>query len=187
MHCKGNPNYGAAASLEYKGSAAQTTGTEFPTTFSGTGGVFINNANGATLDAVRTIGSSSSLNIGTSVSSSVFSDGGFQLTCTGTLAMTSGTFNVGTASTATTLPVFSTRTLSAGTTISYNGGVAQTVAAGTYRNLTFTNNGTKTTASGTTTVNQSWSISGGNAILSTNNSSYAVTGNISGNGNITSG
>jgi len=43
------PVYGAAATLQYKGSAAQTTGPEFPATFSGTGGLAINNTLGVTL------------------------------------------------------------------------------------------------------------------------------------------
>ena len=48
------PTYGADATLQYKGSAAQTTGTEFPATFGGTGGVIINNANGVILAASKT-------------------------------------------------------------------------------------------------------------------------------------
>jgi hypothetical protein len=49
------PTYGASATLQYKGTAAQTTGTEFPATFSGSGGVIINNSNGVTLGAGKTI------------------------------------------------------------------------------------------------------------------------------------
>jgi hypothetical protein len=47
--------YGAAATLQYKGNTTQTTGTEFPATFSGTGGVIIDNTNGVTLGASKTI------------------------------------------------------------------------------------------------------------------------------------
>ena len=48
--------YGASATIQYKGSAAQTTGTEFPTTFaSASGVVLINNAAGVTLNASKTI------------------------------------------------------------------------------------------------------------------------------------
>jgi hypothetical protein len=43
--------YGAAATLQYK----QTTGIEFPATWSGSGGVIINNANGVNLNASKTV------------------------------------------------------------------------------------------------------------------------------------
>jgi hypothetical protein len=49
--------YGAAATLEYKGSAPQVTGTEFPGTWSGTGGLVINNASGITLGGSKAISS----------------------------------------------------------------------------------------------------------------------------------
>ncbi|MCX6120382.1 MAG: T9SS type A sorting domain-containing protein [Ignavibacteriales bacterium] len=49
------PTYGTAATLQYKGSATQTTGPEFPATFSGTGGVIINNSNGVNLNSSVTI------------------------------------------------------------------------------------------------------------------------------------
>ena len=51
-------SYGAAATLQYKGSAAQTTtNNEFPVTFSGTGGLIINNASGVTLNNAKSISS----------------------------------------------------------------------------------------------------------------------------------
>ncbi|MBN1386838.1 MAG: hypothetical protein JW965_00215 [Bacteroidales bacterium] len=49
------PSFGASATLQYKGSAAQTTGIEFPSTFSGSGGVIIDNSNGVSLNSGRTI------------------------------------------------------------------------------------------------------------------------------------
>jgi len=49
--------YGSEATLQYKGSSAQTTGTEFITPFVATGGVIINNANSVTLNANKTINS----------------------------------------------------------------------------------------------------------------------------------
>jgi len=57
------PNYGVASTLQYKGSALQTTGLEFPTTFNGTGGVIINNANDVTLGSAKTIGTTSGLTL----------------------------------------------------------------------------------------------------------------------------
>jgi hypothetical protein len=47
--------YGADATLQYMGSAAQTTGIEYPSIFSGTGGVIINNSNGVALNGDRSI------------------------------------------------------------------------------------------------------------------------------------
>ena len=49
------PGYGIDATLQYKGTAAQNTGIEFPATFSGTGGLIIDNTNGVTLDSDRSI------------------------------------------------------------------------------------------------------------------------------------
>ena len=51
------PIYGASATLQYKGSTIQTTGPEFPATWTGSGGVVINNANGVNLNANKTINS----------------------------------------------------------------------------------------------------------------------------------
>ena len=45
----GVPTYGAAATLQYKGTALQTTGSEFPAGFAGTGGLIINNSSGVNL------------------------------------------------------------------------------------------------------------------------------------------
>jgi uncharacterized repeat protein (TIGR01451 family) len=53
----GTLTYGSAATLQYKGSSAQTTGGEFPATFSATGGVVINNSNGVILGSSGTISS----------------------------------------------------------------------------------------------------------------------------------
>jgi len=65
--------YGAASKLAYTGSAAQTTGVEFPSTWSGSGGVLINNSNGVTLNSSKTISSSLTLTSGilTTTSSSL--------------------------------------------------------------------------------------------------------------------
>lgn len=63
------PTYGANSTLQYKGSASQTTGIELPATFDGTGGIIINNSSGVSLNA--------------------------SLTITNTLTLTSGTFSVG--------------------------------------------------------------------------------------------
>ena len=177
--------YGAAATLQYKGSAAQTTGTEFPATFAGSGGVKIENASGVTLGAARTI--NASLTVGGTVANSVFNDGGFQLTCTGTLNLTSGAFKLGSAGGATTWPAFSARNIAAGTTVEYASGVAQAVSTTpSYQNLTFSGAGTKTPASGTLSVAGNWTV-GSTTALKTSNPTVNVTGGVSGAGAITVG
>ena len=50
------PTYGAAATLQYNGSGAQTTGPEFPATWTGTGGIIIaNSLYEVTLDEAKVI------------------------------------------------------------------------------------------------------------------------------------
>ena len=57
------PTYGGAATLQYNGSGAQTTGSEFPATWSGTGGVIIANTSGTvSLGAAKTINSTLTIN-----------------------------------------------------------------------------------------------------------------------------
>jgi hypothetical protein len=51
------PTYNTNSALQYKGSASQTTGIEFPATFTGAGGVIIDNNNNVTLNSDQTIGS----------------------------------------------------------------------------------------------------------------------------------
>ena len=58
------PTYGANATLRYKGSAGQSTGNEFPGTFTGSGGVIIDNPSGVTLTGSKTIGASLNLTNG---------------------------------------------------------------------------------------------------------------------------
>jgi len=51
----GTLSYGASAILQYKGSQAQTTGAEFPPSFTPTGGVIVDNASGVTLNASKSV------------------------------------------------------------------------------------------------------------------------------------
>lgn len=154
------PAYAAGASLRYMGSAAQITGVEFPASWTGTGGVFIENSSGVTLNAAKSI-NANQLTIGGNVSNSVFNDGGYQLTATGTLNLTSGTFKLGSAATATTWPAFGTRNIAAGTTIEYASGIVQTVSSTpAYQNLTLSGAGAKM-AGGILNIGGAFSASGG--------------------------
>ncbi len=183
----GTPSLGTSSTLAYRSTSAQTTGNEFISPFPGSGGVFIENAAGVTLGAARSLGANP-LSIGADTSNSIFNDGGFQLTSTGTLAMTSGTFKLGSGGSATTYPNFSSNTLSSGTIIEYAAGVAQTVSTTpNYQQLVFSGAGNKTVESGTLTVNANWTTNGGAVLLNTNNTAVNLTGNLLGAGNITSG
>lgn len=183
----GTPSLGASSTLAYRSSSAQTTGAEFITPFPGSGGVLIENAAGVTLGAARSLGANP-LRIGVDSANSILNDGGFQLTSTGTFQLTSGSFRLGSGSSATTYPNFSSNTLSVGTTIEYLAGVAQTVSTTpNYQQLVFSGLGTKTVTSGTLTVNGNWTTNGGAATLSTNNNDVNLTGDLAGSGNIVSG
>jgi hypothetical protein len=180
--------YGAAATLRYKGSGAQVTGSEFTTPWAGTGGVKIENASGVTLNAVKTINATSSLTIGGTVANSVFNDSGFQLTSTGTLNFTSGTFKLGSATAATTFPAFAAINIVSGATVEYASGLTQTVStAPSYKNLTISGTGTKNPATGTLSIAGNWII-GSSTALNMNNTAVSLTGNLTINsGTLTQG
>ncbi|MBS4028932.1 MAG: InlB B-repeat-containing protein [Ignavibacteriales bacterium] len=81
------PTYGGSAVLEYKGSASQTTGVEFPASF---GNVVINNSNGVTLGASKSITGTLTLTSGNvSTGSNTLA-----LTSTGTISRTPGSGHV---------------------------------------------------------------------------------------------
>ncbi|MBI2313147.1 MAG: hypothetical protein HYU77_11665 [Betaproteobacteria bacterium] len=168
----------STGTVNFNGGAAQQIGTYTYNILK------VNNAAGATLTGATT---TSALTIGDVTASSVFDDGGFQLTSAGTLNLTSGTFRLGSATTATTFPGFGTLNISAGTTVEYAAGVAQTVSTTpAYQNLTFSGAGTKTTAAGTLSVAGNWSV-GSTTALNTNNTVVSVTGNFAGTGSVTQG
>ena len=65
------PIYGASATLQYKGSAAQTTGPEFPATWTGSGGVIIANTSGnVTLGGAKVVNAPLTINSGATLSTS---------------------------------------------------------------------------------------------------------------------
>jgi hypothetical protein len=159
----GTLSYGGSATLQYKGSSAQTTGGEFISPFTGSGGVKINNANGVTLGFASSLGANP-LTIGDVVSSSIFNDGGFQLTASGTLNLTSGTFKLGASAAATTFPAFGTRNINAGTTVEYAATATQTIKGITYSNLTVSGSGNNSkTTDADITVNGVLNLASANA------------------------
>ncbi len=161
--------------VNFNGSSAQTvpSATSYST-------LKINNAAGVSLGAVTSV---TNLTIGDVTSGSLFNDAGFQLTASGTLTQTSGTFKLGSGSSATTWPGFATITLSAGTTVEYASGVAQSVS-GTpaYQNLTFSGAGNKTAAAALT-INGNVNISSGT--FTAGSYTHTVGGNWTNSGTFT--
>ena len=141
--------------VNFIGSGAQTINSA--TTFST---LKVNNAAGVTLGAAIT---TSNLTIGDVTSSSIFNDGGYQVTSTGVLSLTSGTFKLGSGATATTYPSFATNTIASGTTVDYGSSSAQTIVAVNYSNLSNTGNGDRTlSSSGTIGITGSFTPGTGN-------------------------
>jgi fibronectin-binding autotransporter adhesin len=187
----GTLSYGSSATLQYKVTDAHTTGTEWPATFSGTGGIAIVNSTGSvTLSGAKTISAASQLIIGNGTSASVFSDGGYQVTCTGALNFNSGTFKLG-GSSATTFPAFSSIIIDPGAAVEYCATVAQTVSAEpSYSNLTLTGSSKTigTSAGATLTVGNNLLINSGATYLgSTYNPVLNIGGNFTNSGIFTQG
>lgn len=156
----GTLTYVPTSTLIYKGSATQTTGAEFPATGATFSGVKIENANGVTLNAAKNIGAKT-FTIGSIVTNSIFNDGGFQLTSTGTLNLNSGFYIVKYSS----FPAFTTGiTIATGTLVDYAATATQTVKGITYSNLTISGTGTNSkTADADITVNGILNLSSANA------------------------
>jgi len=136
-----------------------------------------NNTAGVTLVAATII---TTLTIGDGTANSVFNDGGFVITpgAGSVLNLTSGTYNLGSATVGTTWPAWGTRNITAGTTVGYVSGVAQAVSiTPSYPNLTFSGAGTKTPVAGTLTIGGNWSVDS-TTPLNTNNTVVNLTGNL---------
>ncbi|MBK8807548.1 MAG: T9SS type A sorting domain-containing protein [Bacteroidales bacterium] len=182
----GNPTYGATSQLRYKGSVAQITGSEFPASWTGSGGVLIENSQGVTLGATKNI-NATTFTIGSLVTNSIFYDGGFQLSGTGRINLTSGKFILGSVTSGTTWPSFTTNSISSGTTVEYASGVSQIVSCSPqYRYLDFSGAGDKIIGTGTLRVIMNWNINGGAAVLNSYNPAV-VAGNIIGTGDMIAG
>jgi hypothetical protein len=99
------PTYGAASTLQYKGTGAQTTGVEFPATWSGTGGVIIANTSGnaVTFGAAKTISGNLNINTNAKVNLGTFSSTAATLTLGGTVKTAGGATYGGTNTSGTTV------------------------------------------------------------------------------------
>ena len=147
-----SPAFGAAATLRYLGSASRITDVEFPATFSGTGGVIINNINGVSLNSSNTINSILTLTNGafslgantlTLANGSNLSYGGGSLTGGVTSNLTIGTgTNVILNAISGGLNNFNTsRNITLGADLSVNGTLTLTAGAFTVAANTLTLNG----------------------------------------------
>jgi hypothetical protein len=149
----GTRTYDAGANYIYKGTTAQVTGDGLTAADT----LRIENSTGVTLSQAVTVGE---LAIGTATDNSIFNDGGYQVTSAGLLRLTSGTFNIGSATAATTFPAFTTYEYGTGATIAYVASADQDVTSGTYPNLSMSNS-TKTIQPGSeVTVNNTLTTGG---------------------------
>ena len=130
------------ANYEFNGTALQAT-LGLPTTAATINTLIINNSAGVSLTAAVTV---TALIIGNVTANSILNDNGKQITSAGTFTLTSGTFNIGTGSTATTWPGFTAvnTNIAIGATVNYNSTASQTIAAVNYYNLSNTANGPRT-------------------------------------------
>jgi hypothetical protein len=145
--------FGPNATLQYNTSTDRTTDIEWPSNFSGSGGIIIANTGAITMNSAEVVNTSITINSGATLKT-----GNYNLTISGNL-INNGTFNPGTA------------------TINYsNTSGGQTVAAATYTNLTLGNTSGTQTAAGDIVVNGTFTTtSGGTFNLGTN----ALSGTLS--------
>ena len=190
----GSSTLNLSGNLSGSGTLTASTGTvNFNGTSAQTAGGYTynilkaNNAVGVTLAGAATI---STLTIGDLTANSIFKDGGFVVTprAGSVLNLTSGKYNLGSATVGTSWPEWDTRNFAAGTTVAYVSNVAQTVdILPHYPNLTFSGAGTKTPDAGALSVSGNLTVSAGTLELNTNNNPVDVTGSITNSGTITVG
>ena len=148
------PAYGAAATLQYNTATARTTGPEWITPFTTTGGVIIANIGLITLNSANVLNGALTIN----------SSSGFAFSST--LTVSGNVINNGSLNVGTTLRIGGNAsgngTLTATGTVEYYNG-AQTVGNFIYNNLTLSGSNNRKTMSTpvTVTVNGILSIEGG--------------------------
>jgi len=179
------PTYGTAATLQYKGTSAQTTGTEFPATFTGTGGVIIANTSGnaVTLGGAKAI-SAGPLTINTNA---ILSTNNYGLTLSGNF-VNNGTINAG--SSAITIAGTATQSIDGFTTtgtvsMTKTGGVATLLGNVSAGALTINGTGgTLNLGTGLThIITGTWTRTAGT--LNGGSSTLKLGGTISGTGTFT--
>ncbi|MBL0336106.1 MAG: hypothetical protein IPP73_12590 [Chitinophagaceae bacterium] len=133
----------------------------------------INNASGVTLSSAISAGT---LTIGDVTSNSLFADGGYQVTSTGTLNLTSGIFRIGNSTSATAYPAFATNIIASGTSVDFKSSAEQIIPAVNFANLTNSGNGQRVlVSSGTIGISGSWSTGTGSYIVTGSTVNYNGT------------
>ncbi|RYF24106.1 MAG: T9SS type A sorting domain-containing protein [Flavobacteriales bacterium] len=150
--------YSTAANYEFRGTAASVTGSFTPTT-----------VNNLTINTTNTVSSSQAVTVNgvLALTNGTFNMGTFALTA-GASFSNSGTGTLRTQNT-TSLPIPSGKTWSG--SVQYDANVAptgQTIVVANYKGLTLSNNSPKNFAAGTTNVSGDWTSSGGKVDLVTN-------------------
>jgi hypothetical protein len=158
--------------VNYNGAAAQTIKATTYVTLK------VNNshASGATLAGGTTV---TTLTVGDVTSSALFADGGFTVTLSGSSVLNlNGTYKLGSAGTATTLPNYGTKNINNGSTIEYAAGVAQTIdPALSYYSLTVSGAVAKT-ATGNLTIPGNLTVSNASQTFNLGAFTHSITGNI---------
>src|ERR1041385_9139607 len=174
MNLGGNFNSNNGGTFTQSTSIVNCNGTNAQSISGGTYNILkSNNTAGVTLAAASTV---TTLTIGDVTANSVFSDGGFVITSTGTLNLTSGTYQLGSATVGTAFPGFTARNISSGTTIEYASGVAQAVSSTPlYQNLKISGTGTKT-AGGNLIIAGDLNVDDGTLSLGTNTANRTTSG-----------
>ncbi|OGN96907.1 MAG: hypothetical protein A2Y89_01745 [Chloroflexi bacterium RBG_13_51_18] len=166
----GTLTYGAGATLQYQGSAAQTTGAEFPATFGGSG-VIINNSNGVNLGSSRAITNNLTLTSGT------FTVGANTLTLNG-LTISGTPANLSTTASSSLVFGGSSMGVNIPSSVTVLNNLTINNANGVTLNSSPTINGTLTLTSGKiTTGSNSVIISASGSVAGGSSGSY-VTGNL---------
>ncbi len=185
--------FNSGATYVYKGTVAQHSGVFATSSNPKIANLYIENAAGVTMQQLTTI--TGSLNIGyspssattiTAVPSSSLNDGGFQISSispavlnlgdvpyVNTVFSNASKLVLGSSSSATSFPAFTTVNIGSGTTVQYAAGVAQTVSSSpAYYNIAFSGNSAKT-LNGALSAYGNLSILAGS--LNTSGSGYGIT------------
>jgi len=157
------PSYGTSSSIRYRGSSPQTTGIELPSTFSGSGGLIIDNTAGVSLSASETLESTLTLTNGT------FAVGANSLTLNGPpITGTPANLTTTASSNLTFGGSYSGVFIPSGITNLRNLTINNTNGVAINSNITLASGGTLTLASGILNA-------GANIISITNTSSSAIS------------
>jgi hypothetical protein len=189
------PTYGAAATLQYNKPASFTSDVEWPATFSGTGGVIIENTGAITLNGAKILSSGVPLTIDAGATLNTSTTNTYTLTVGGTTSV-SGTLTIANTGTKTftgavtinsggAITETAAATLSFGSDVTINGTLTENGAATVGIAGSFTDNGTYTASTGTHTFSGTTKTIGGTSAISIPTATF--TGTYTNSGTLTVG